>query len=238
MFKAGDRVEDRFGNEATVISEHVYLRVRWDDMPPASHIIGMWPADDFKAVTGFAPGDFVRIVSDDEFNGCVGMVYEVDCDDFWVALFDDEQSDEPFTANELTPWTPVVGDRVVEAGDEDYEEVGTVIGFRGDIVRVLWDDYPAAQDWRLAELEPADEGSDDEPEDDEPAPVVAAVAPDNDNEPESFNVNDLVEYHNPFFSSPIAARVHAIGEGRTFLKFASRTMPDGFYDNEFIQHAA
>lgn len=233
-FSKGDRLVDAHGNKATVVGALTYLSVQWDNMPG---ITGLWPAGDFKleqAARPFKPGDYVRVNANsvDSFVGCVGMVYEDDGaplnqDPFWVAVFDDAETDAPFSASELQIWTPYVGDRVLERGED--EEPGTVIGL-GPMVgqaRVLWDDYKQAQTFAVADLEPYDESDDEDPE-----PIAPSL------QPEMFNEGERVEYHNPFFAEPLVAKVARVGDGVTFLKFAEAGMPDGYYDNEFIQKAA
>ncbi len=230
-FNNGDKIVDVHGNTATVVGARTYLQIQWDGWP---HTNGLWPAEDFKLVgRPFKPGDFVRVLGlDPGYFGLVGMVFEDDGEDdapYWVALYNEAGDDVPFYADELELWTPRVGDEVLELNAEDGI-VGVVIGLLQDDASVLWEGFPVAQRWPLSELEPFDEYSDE----DEDLPEVESPAL----QPDSFEPNERVEYHNPFFASALTARVVRVGDGVTFLKFADGAMPDGFYDNDFIQKAA
>jgi hypothetical protein len=213
-FKIGDTVVDVWGNLAEVTGVHAYLSVRWKNHPGL--ITGLWPAEDFKPFDPKPPrpavvGNWYRVTVPGDYYGMVGFLYEDDGDDleqdpFWLYLPEvDEESDEPcevpFSASELEDWAPKVGERVIEKGIED--ECGTVLRVTGNTVRVLWDEYPSAQDFDLSDLEPADESAAD-----------------------GFSEGDDVEYNNPFFAQPIKGVVVKLGDDRSFIKFPSGKMPD------------
>src|SRR5260370_8977608 len=117
-FKIGDRVIDCVGNTATVVGTTETVRVRWD----GGDWGGMWPAEDFELLPRkFKPGQYVRIIAaDPDYGNETGIVFEDDGDDeenmpYMVGLFDELQSENDFSASELIPWTPRVGERVIEA---------------------------------------------------------------------------------------------------------------------------
>lgn len=223
-FKIGDSVVDVHGNIAEVTVVHEYLTVRWAGHP--NLITGLWPAEDFKPFNPapprpFAVGQWVRVTEPGEFYGMVGFVFEDDGADlenqpFWLYLPEYDETDEvPFSASELTAWIPKTGERVVEKGEGLEDDYGTVLRVDGDTVRILWDDIPAAQTFAIEDLEPADES-----------------------EPESFDEGDYVEYHSPFFAQPFKGVVVKLGDDRSFIKFPSGSLPDGFYEHEFLSKAA
>jgi hypothetical protein len=82
----------------------------------------------------------------------IGYIFGKDGDEYQVVSMErDEEYD--YSASELTPWTPLVGDRVIEADTEG--------GLAGDIVSggesaslVKWDGFVCTQTWANADLEP------------------------------------------------------------------------------------
>jgi hypothetical protein len=211
-FKVGDRVTDGV-KAATVTSISETIGIVWDNGN-----LGLWNADAFELIPRkFKPGDFVRSVADDNTFGTVGMVYEddgdpEDQDPYWVALYDVEQSEEPFSADELIPWVPKIGERVIEAGVDDEEE-GTVIGWANTITaRVVWDSFPLAQDWLISDLGPVDE--------------------------KDFVAGDVVEYSHPIFSNIEQATVVGTGDGYLNVVFDSGFLPPGNYTKDVFKLAA
>jgi hypothetical protein len=85
----------------------------------------------------FKTGQFVRVVADDETNGMVGLVFDDDGDDetqdpYWVALYDPDDSEKCYSANELIPWVPKVGERVIETSDCGHiGDVGVILANDG-----------------------------------------------------------------------------------------------------------
>lgn len=213
-FQNGDRVVNANGYTGVVLSSMESISIKWD-----SHggVTGTWPADQFEMVPRkFKPGVFVRIESGDEFHGNVGIVFEDDGGDeesepYCVALYDIEQSEEFFSASELIPWKPLVGERVVTTDDED--EYGTVVGYDNDILaRIKWDLYPGVQTWAVEELEPADE--------------------------EPVKVGDSVVYNHPMFAKLEECTVIGVGDGFLNVVFDSGFLPPGNYVTEVFQKAA
>jgi hypothetical protein len=214
-FNIGDKVSSG-GAEATIIGIEDLLRVDWGD-----GIYGFWPASSFELVPRkFKEGDFVRSVADDDTNDTVGIIFEDDGDDedsdpYWVGLFNAEGEELPFSAYELIPWIPIVGERVIEADVEDDEE-GVVIAVSGGNVRVLWDSFPLAQDWDVANLEPAEEFEDDD-----------------------FEVGDVVTYSNPIFANTYNARVTDVQENIIHVSFELKApLADAYYSKDFFSRAA
>lgn len=214
MFKTGDKVKAPTGHIATVVGSTETIHIRWDG---SEDITGNWPATLFTLVERkFKVGQFVRIVSDDEYNGNVGLIFEDDNEDeekqpYNVFVYDEHDNEEWFSASEMIPWVPQVGERVIDPDDED--EAGRVLSVDGETTRVLWDQYPAAQNWPTAELEPADE----------------------ENE---FAVGDIVEYTNPFFTHTEKAEVTAIEGSIIRVKFVRPGFSDGPYPADFFSKAA
>jgi hypothetical protein len=103
----------------------------------------------------FKSGD-VRIVGT-RFNGHIGYLSEDtgnDEDDrpYLVMLYS-EETDEHFSASELIPWVPKVGDCVMElAGDGN--EVGIVLANDGTTSHVQWRTLKDAPYWPNIRLEP------------------------------------------------------------------------------------
>lgn len=236
QFNIGDTVRDPESEKtASVIGVTETIRVEWHHMPG---VFGVHPASAFELVQReFKAGDFVRIVGED-FRGEVGIVFEddgepEDQDPYWVALFSVEGGEEPFSAHELEPWLPLVGERVVEADVEDDEE-GTVIcvnavGTDGGVddvsVRVLWDSYPHAQDWLVADLESVDV-YEDEDEFDDGGPY------------NEIHVGDDVVYANPLFAFTLNANVIDFDDGGLRVRFENNLLPEGNYSKEFFSKAA
>jgi hypothetical protein len=119
-----------------------------------SDSLGMWtpaPRRQFKS------GD-VRIVGT-RFNGRVGWLSEDNGNEeedrpYLVGLYGDE-TDEHFSASELIPWVPQIGDRVVEL-HTDQSEVGIILANDGTTSHVQWDTRTDAPYWPNIRLEPAD----------------------------------------------------------------------------------
>jgi hypothetical protein len=116
--------------------------------------IEMWVAEPARR---FKFGNF-RIVGT-RFNGRIGLLFEDNGNEpedmpYRLALCGDE-TDEDFSASELIPWVPMVGDRVVELNYDDYE-VGTVLANDGTTSHVQWDTRTDAPYWPNIRLEPAD----------------------------------------------------------------------------------
>jgi hypothetical protein len=215
QFKIGDKVTNS-GVVATVIGVEQLLRVDW-----GNGIFGFWPASSFTLVQRkFKEGDFVRSIADDETNGTVGVVFEddgseEDSDPYWVGLFDADCSEFPFSAHELIPWVPIVGERVIEA-DADDDEEGTIVSVADGRAVVLWDSFPLAQDWPLSDLEPAEEFEEDD-----------------------FEVGDEVVYSNPLFTNTYSARVMDVQENVVFVNFESEApLVDAYYPKDFFSKAA
>lgn len=215
----GDTVMGHHGH-AKVID--VFLLVQWNSSKRAA----LYPAACLKPIERkFAVGQFVRITADDDTNGEVGIIYEDDgtdeySDPYHVALYDDDASEEWYSADEMIPWLPKIGERVIEAGVEDDDEGGTVITVSPDgRVKVLWDSFPHAQDWLVSDLEPEDKHEDDDDDD-------------------KLKEGDEVEYTNPMFSGSCKATVTKVeGEGVS-VKFASGPFRDGLYHRDFFTKAA
>lgn len=217
-FVTGDKVISNCGQTATVVSTLEYVTVSWDGWP----INGTWPVEAFELVERkFRVGQWVRVVSEDEYNGMVGLIFaddgsEEDDMPYEVALFnsDLDEYEDFFSADELEPWLPVAGERVVASDDED--EVGTVLLCVDGYARVLWDEYPKAQNWPVGDLEPADEEEDDE-----------------------IRVGDEVEYSNPIFTDTARARVSEVNDNVIRVDFEPGTiLTDGFYPKDNFQKVA
>jgi hypothetical protein len=114
----------------------------------------------------FKPGQFVRITADDETNGEVGIIFEDDGDDeysdpYWVALYDANDSEKCYSANELIPWVPKVGERVIEANDCGHiGDVGVVLANDGTTSHIQWKTLKDAPYWPNIRLEPAEPNDD------------------------------------------------------------------------------
>lgn len=218
-FKIGDRVSNS-GCVATVVGVEQLLRVDWGE-----GILGFWPAASFELVQSrkFKEGDYVRSVADDDTNGTVGIIFEDDGepedeDPYWVGLFNAKGEELPFSANELVPWVPLIGERVIEADVEDDEE-GTVVAILDSgKVRVLWDSFPLAQDWSLADLEPVDEFEDDDSDDDD------------------FGVGDEVVFGHPMLSVAKNGRVIRLSDNVISVTFGDGSA--GTYPKDFFSKAA
>ena len=214
-FKNGDRVVNRFGDTATVIESTELIAIQWD-----AGVIGCHYASAFELLARkFEVGQFVRIIADDETNGEVGFIFEDDGDDelsdpYHVVLFNEDGNEEWYSANEMVLWSPKVGERVVESDVED-DEGGTVlaVGSNG-IVKVLWDSFPHAQDWKATDLEPEDPYEDELKEGDE------------------------VVYTNPMFSGSCNAVVTKTDGEAVSVKFIEGPMRDGVYHRDFFTKAA
>lgn len=220
QFNIGDTVRDpESGKTASVVGATETIRVEWHHMPG---VFGVHPASAFELVPRkFKAGDFVRIVGED-FRGEIGIIFEddgepEDQDPYWVALYSVEGGEEPFSADELEPWLPLVGERVIEANVDDDDEEGTVIAVGGGSVRVLWDTHHFSQDFELAHLEPVD-AFEDEDEDE-------------------ITVGDEVVYSNGIFSAE--AKVKAVYPDSVLVSFADFVpLRGGVYSKDFFSKAA
>jgi hypothetical protein len=105
----------------------------------------------------FRPGD-VRIVGT-RFDGRVGYLFDDNGNEeedrpYRVALYGDE-TDENFSASELTLWSPKACDRVIEANNENCV-IGIVVDvFDGCAALVKWRGFNRLQGWLFKDLEPA-----------------------------------------------------------------------------------
>ncbi len=216
-FEAGDSIKNKFGETATVIDSKEMVLLQWD----SNATLGTWDAKLFELVTrSYKPGDYVRIVE----TGVVGMVFDDDGDPeneepFWVAAFDSEGVEDPYSADELIPWHPAAGERVLEVGVEDETE-GTIVFASNGNASVLWDGFPHPQDFAVAHLEPVDE-IEDKDEDD-------------------FEIGEVVTFSNPFLSGERNAKVVGhVNENVIAVAFEPGTdIADGYYSKDFFSKAA
>ena len=222
-FTAGDTIIDRYGNMATVRDTMESVSIQWHD---GIHIMGCYPAELFELVPRkFREGQYVRIQTDDEYTGLVGFIFEDDGDPedespYAVCLYtDDDDYEQIFDADEMIPWVPLVGERVIEDGEDD--EGGVVLGINltgteggvDDVsVRVLWDSYPHAQNWLVEDLAPED----DYEESDEIA------------------VGDTVEYESPFLVDKYKAAVQSVDGNIIYVVFQDGPLPDGGYSKDYF----
>jgi hypothetical protein len=100
----------------------------------------------------------VRVVGT-RFNGRVGYLFEDNGNQeedkpYLVMLYGDE-TDENFSASELIPWVPKVGDRVAEL-HSGGREVGIILANDGTTSHVQWNTLLDAPYWPNIRLEPAD----------------------------------------------------------------------------------
>ena len=162
IFQVGDVVRVRGTKDVGRVIEENYLSYgvcilddtnRDDKFAPDR--LEMWtpaPRRQFK------PGD-VRVVGT-RFNGRVGYLREDNGNEeedmpYLVALYGDE-TDENFSASELIPWVPKVGDWVTEL-HSDGGEVGVVLANDGTTSHIQWRTRKDAPYWPNIRLEPADE---------------------------------------------------------------------------------
>jgi hypothetical protein len=107
------------------------------------------PQDEFKAgqwarvIGGKHVGDVGYIIDD---SGLSDIRYKIGLRD---AV--DEMN---FSASELELWYPKVGERVIEVGEGNEEEFGTVLFASSAGALILWDDFPDAQMFRISKIEP------------------------------------------------------------------------------------
>jgi hypothetical protein len=111
-----------------------------------------------RAPRQFKSGE-VRIVGT-RFNGRVGYLFEDNGNEeedrpYRVALYGDE-TDENFSASELIPWVPKVGDWVAELHSQ-ADEVGIILANDGATSHVQWRTLKDAPYWPNIRLEPANE---------------------------------------------------------------------------------
>ena len=104
----------------------------------------------------FKSGD-VRIIGT-RLNGRVGYLCEDNGNDeedrpYLVMLYD-EEIDEAFSASELIPWVPTVGDIVTEL-HSDQKEVGVVLANDGTTSHIQWKTRSDAPYWPNIRLEPS-----------------------------------------------------------------------------------
>ena len=217
-FKIGDKVANSKGDTATVTGVSNLIGLVWSNGAGG----GLWDERFFEKVKrSFAAGDFIRSIADDGTNGAVGMIIEDDGDPedmgpYWVALFDKDGTEAPYSANELVPWFPAIGDRVLEANVEDTTG-GNVIAISTDrkFARVLWDTFPHVQNFAIDDLEPEDDFEED------------------------FEVGELVTYSNPIFSGTVDARVLSVEDNIIHVKFEPGVLiKDGAYSKDFFSKAA
>jgi hypothetical protein len=117
-----------------------------------SDLIEMWTPARRRQ---FKSGD-VRIVGT-RFNGRIGYLCEDNGNEeedkpYLVALYGDD-TDEHFSASELIPWVPQVGDRVTEL-HSNGNDVGTILTNDGTTSHVQWDNLLDAPYWPNIRLEP------------------------------------------------------------------------------------
>lgn len=223
IFKKDDFVIHSSGVQAIVLSTHELLTVLCRDGS-----VGIMPASDFSYPRAFKAGDYVRVVdSDDEFGGEVGIVVEDDGDHeenmpYLVSFFDEFESENNFSASELLPWIPEVGEIVFVTNDDD--EPGTVISVDGEFARIKFEEFPKPQTWPLSDLEPGEEFEDDELDDGGPY--------------NEFKVDDEVDYSNPFFSDKKKAIVLAVSDTALTVHFPEDHELDGTFDKDFFSKAA
>jgi hypothetical protein len=104
----------------------------------------------------FRPDD-VRITGT-RFDGRIGFLFDDNGNDeedkpYRVALYGDE-TDENFSASELTLWSPKASERVVEANNENCV-IGIVIDVFDECrALVKWPGFTRLQSWLYADLEP------------------------------------------------------------------------------------
>lgn len=211
----GDRVKSSgFGDYGTVTKE--YVNVAFDDGSS-----GIFQSVGFTLVPRrWKEGDYARVITgvDPMYDGKVVYIFEDDGDPedeepYWCLLANGDEV--PFNADELIPWMPIAGERVVSTDDD--EEVGVILGLDSAVARVQWDDYPVAQNWLIAELEPAFEDEDED----------------------EFEVGDTVVYSNPIFSSASEAEVIEVSENVIWVNFEPGTaMKDGAYPKDFFSRKA
>jgi hypothetical protein len=78
--------------------------------------------------------------------GCEGGGYQT--------VHTDRDEEGEYSSSELTPWSPSLGERVIEANDEDCI-TGIVIGFGDGTSLVEWKGFACPQTWPNSKLEPA-----------------------------------------------------------------------------------
>jgi hypothetical protein len=108
----------------------------------------------------FESGD-VRVIGT-RFNGRIGYLGEdngngEEARPYTVMLYGNDEIDVNFSASELIPWVPVVGDRVIELHSDGNSEVGvgTVLANDGTTSHVRWETFNGAPYWPNVRLEPA-----------------------------------------------------------------------------------
>jgi heat shock protein HspQ len=186
-FEAGTKVRDLVTGYTGVVVDVVYIN-------DGEEVVAVL-ASSIEAMRAFEIYDYVREIE----SGDIGIVVEDDGDPEDEAPYTvygfEEDAEYLADAADLELWKPKGGEHVVEVGDE--EEIGTVIFDYGtNIYRVLWEDYPNAQDWELEHLEPYFE------EDDEEIP---------------FQVGQRVESTNPFFNPGYTAKIVEVSDNGQLL---------------------
>jgi hypothetical protein len=103
----------------------------------------------------------VRIVGT-RFNGRIGWLAEdngnEEEDRPYLVILCGEETDENFSASELIPWVPKVGDWVTELHSSGHE-VGIILANDGTTSHVRWNTLLDAPFWPNIRLEPADEST-------------------------------------------------------------------------------
>lgn len=226
-FSAGDTIVDRFGNMATVADTMESVSVEWHGL---DNVMGCYPSELFKLVPRkFKEGQFARIVRgiDPEYDNEPVYIFEDDGseegdDPYGVVFINSDKGEVNFSADEMIPWVPLAGERVIEAdndpnGHEVDDEIGTVVGSSSNAdgsdfkVKVLWPSFPLPQDWAVSDLEP-------EAEDD-------------------IAVGDTVEYVNPIFAGSYRGTVQGL-EGNIIRVVFESGLQTGNYSKEFFTKAA
>jgi len=86
----------------------------------------------------------------------IGYIFAQKGDRYQVVSMERAEERE-YSADELMPWLPAVGERVVEADDDDDLEasIGIIVeaGERTSVVK--WEGYVTPQTWLNTNLEPA-----------------------------------------------------------------------------------
>jgi hypothetical protein len=98
-------------------------------------------ANEFKAATYARTKDGIVFIQG--FNG-----------GSYQAVRTDRDEEGEYSSSELTPWSPSLGERVIEANDEDCV-TGIVIGFGDGTSLVEWNGFACPQTWPNSKLEPA-----------------------------------------------------------------------------------
>jgi hypothetical protein len=158
IFQVGDIVRIRGTKDVgrVTMGSHFSHTVRIfggaNDEQFASDRLEMWTPAPRRL---FKSGD-VRIVGT-RFNGRLGWIIEDNGNEeedrpYLVGLYC-EETDENFSASELIPWVPKVGDWVTEL-HSDGDEVGIILANDGTTSHVQWETRKDAPYWPNIRLEP------------------------------------------------------------------------------------